>query len=146
MFAERSTERTLARANDSIAVGTPALQAVGLAILAATLLLGAGACSSAGEEDPAGDQGVAFTGSESCIGCHERFYDLWAPSWHGLAMQPFTPELAAADLKPLTEEILIGESGYRVELDSRGGRVIERGPDGEIEYPLVHALGGKNVF
>ncbi len=146
MFAGRSPERTMARANGSIAVETRALQAAGLAILASSLLLTAGACSSASEEDPAAGQEAEFSGSESCIGCHERFYDLWAPSWHGLAMQPFTPELATAALRPQGEEIVIGESAFRVELDSRGGRIIERGPNGESEYPIIHALGGKNVF
>ncbi len=146
MFAGRSPERTLARAIDSTADDARAPLAATLAVLASSLLLVAGACSSGGEEDPAAAQEATFSGSGSCIGCHERFYGLWAPSWHGLAMQPFTPELAAADLEPLSEEIYIGTSGYRVELDSRGGRVIESGPDGEREYPIVHALGGKNVF
>ena len=35
-----------------------------------------------------------YTGSSSCRKCHEKFYQLWAPSHHGLAMQPYTPELA----------------------------------------------------
>ena len=33
-----------------------------------------------------------YAGSWSCRECHEKFYQLWAPSHHGLAMQPVTPE------------------------------------------------------
>jgi hypothetical protein len=32
--------------------------------------------------------GNNYTGSVSCRKCHEKFYQLWAPSHHGLAMQP----------------------------------------------------------
>ncbi len=35
-----------------------------------------------------------FVGSASCRSCHEQFYELWAPSHHGLAMQPYTEEFA----------------------------------------------------
>ena len=45
---------------------------------------------------PAGEGGSgssAYSGTQSCRECHEKFYQLWAPSHHGLAMQPFTAEL-----------------------------------------------------
>jgi nitrate/TMAO reductase-like tetraheme cytochrome c subunit len=29
-----------------------------------------------------------FSGSESCIECHQKFYDLWQPSYHAQAMMP----------------------------------------------------------
>ena len=35
-----------------------------------------------------------LAGSASCRSCHERFYKLWAPSHHGLAMQPYTADFA----------------------------------------------------
>ena len=44
------------------------------------------------------DQGYA--GSESCMECHERFYQLWSSSFHGLAMQPYSPEFARSNLTP----------------------------------------------
>ena len=34
-----------------------------------------------------------FAGSVSCRECHEKFYQLWSTSMHGLAMQPYTPNL-----------------------------------------------------
>ena len=37
----------------------------------------------------------SLRGSRSCRACHERFYELWAPSHHGTAMQPFTAEVGA---------------------------------------------------
>ena len=55
----------------------------------------------------------AYTGSRSCRECHERFYELWAPSHHGLAMQPFTVELAKAELAEHGEDTVIGEYAYR---------------------------------
>jgi len=69
----------------------------------------AGAMNSAPGADPAQISGSAaglphaarsspvgahFAGSASCRECHERFYQLWAPSRHGLAMQAFSAELA----------------------------------------------------
>ena len=44
-----------------------------------------------------------YTGSSSCRKCHEKFYQLWAPSHHGLAMQPYTPELGRKKLTPQAE-------------------------------------------
>jgi hypothetical protein len=55
-------------------------------------------------------QGNSYTGSVSCRKCHEKFYQLWAPSHHGLAMQPYTAELARKKLTPQKEEIVIGDS------------------------------------
>src|SRR5690349_22286822 len=33
---------------------------------------------------------AGYAGSSSCRECHAHFYELWAPSHHGLAMQPYT--------------------------------------------------------
>jgi hypothetical protein len=49
------------------------------------------------------DQGYA--GSVSCRECHERFYQLWCTSFHGLAMQPYTPQFAKAKLSPQKKDI-----------------------------------------
>ncbi len=87
-----------------------------------------------------------FVGSAGCRDCHEKFYELWAPSFHGLAMQPYTPEFAKANLDPQSEEITIGDYRYRAEIEDEPGQVIERGPQGEKNYPIVHVLGGKNIY
>jgi tetratricopeptide (TPR) repeat protein len=87
---------------------------------------------------------VSYAGSSSCRECHETFYRLWSTSMHGLAMQPYTPEFAKARLTPQRRAISIDERAYRADIGR--GVVIESGADGSKNYPIVHALGGKNVF
>lgn len=87
-----------------------------------------------------------FAGSAGCRECHERFYKLWAPSRHGLAMQPFIPGFATANLPAQDQDITIGKTRYCAEFDANGGRVLERGPGGARAYEMVHAMGGKNVY
>ena len=98
---------------------------------------------------------AAFVGSESCRDCHERFYRLWAPSHHGLAMQPFTAALGQSEIAPLQEALQIGGTSYQVELDENGGRVLGSEPvaaasgpgsGGVVTYKIEYALGGKNVY
>ncbi len=87
-----------------------------------------------------------YSGTQSCRDCHEHFYQLWATSHHGLAMQPFTEELFRTKLAAQAGEMAIGDAAYRVEFDGERGWVRERGPEGSRDYPMVHALGGKNVY
>lgn len=87
-----------------------------------------------------------YTGSSSCRKCHEKFYQLWAPSHHGLAMQPYTPELARKDLTPQAKEIAIGDFRYRADVKGDTGWVIERGSKGEKKHRIDHVMGGKNVY
>jgi tetratricopeptide (TPR) repeat protein len=87
-----------------------------------------------------------YSGTQSCRECHEKFYRLWAPSHHGLAMQPFTAALFQTRLKAQDENLVIGDSGYRVEFDDKQGWARESGPKGNKKYPIVHAMGGKNVY
>lgn len=87
-----------------------------------------------------------YTGSTSCRKCHEKFYMLWAPSHHGLAMEPYTAELASDKLSLQTEGIVIGDSRYRADVAGDTGWVIERGPEGEKKYRIDHVMGGKNVY
>ncbi|HSW38763.1 MAG TPA: tetratricopeptide repeat protein [Acidobacteriota bacterium] len=95
---------------------------------------------SAGTGDP------AYSGTESCRECHEDFYQLWATSQHGLAMQPFTAELFNTRLAAQAEKLVIGGSAYLVEFDGKRAWIRESGPGGNRKYPMVHALGGKNVY
>jgi len=85
-----------------------------------------------------------WAGSRSCRDCHEKFYQLWSTSFHGLAMQPYTAELARTQLTPQKSEVVAGK--YRFQADIQRGTVTERSPEGEKEYPIVQAMGGKNVF
>jgi hypothetical protein len=87
-----------------------------------------------------------YVGSSECRMCHEKFYQLWAPSHHGLAMQPYTESFAQAHLKPQLEEIVIGQYRYRAVTDEGAGFVIESDSEKQTKYPIVHVLGGKNVY
>ena len=94
--------------------------------------------------DPSQPKG--YTGSETCRRCHERFYKLWSTSHHGLAMQPFTADLARTKLAGHREDIEVGKHRYRFELRQGAGWVRQRGPDGQATYRVEHAMGGKNVY
>ena len=59
-------------------------------------------------------------------------------------MQPFTGDLAREQLTAQTAPIAIG--AYRYRADPLAGTVHEEGPDGSRSYPIVHTLGGKNVY
>jgi Tfp pilus assembly protein PilF len=85
-----------------------------------------------------------ITGSRSCQECHQKFYQLWRTSFHGLAMQPHTAELAKTQLTPQTNDVVAGKYRFRADLDK--GVVIEKEGDKEHSYPMTYAMGGKNVF
>ena len=97
------------------------------------------------KEDQSQDS-TGFSGTQSCRECHENFYQLWAPSHHGLAMQPFSAELYQAKLTPHLEDLLIEDLRYRVEFDGKSAWVIESGPEESKRFPMIHAMGGKNVY
>ena len=85
-----------------------------------------------------------YAGSKSCMECHERFYQLWSTSRHGLAMQPYTGEFAKKSLTSQASDVTIGKLKYRADLAK--GVVIEASPKGTKQYKMEHALGGKNVY
>ena len=85
-----------------------------------------------------------YAGSVSCRECHAKFYDLWAPSHHGKAMQPVTAAFVAEALTPQPEPIAVGSSTFMADLP--GMQVWETGPEGRKAYAMVHAMGGKNVY
>ncbi|MFZ5867227.1 MAG: multiheme c-type cytochrome, partial [Thermodesulfobacteriota bacterium] len=87
-----------------------------------------------------------YTGSVSCRKCHEKFYQLWSTSHHGLAMQPYTAEFARKALTPQSGEITVAGHRYMADIREGAGCVIEQGPQGEKKYPIEHAMGGKNVY
>ena len=95
---------------------------------------------------PAESKPAAFVGSKTCRDCHADFYKLWSTSWHGLAMQPYTPTFARTRLTPQQGNITIGKRRYRVEIGAGAGCVRETGPDGQRKLPIAHVMGGKNVY
>lgn len=88
----------------------------------------------------------AFTGSAGCRGCHEKFYQLWSTSFHGLAMRPYSDALAQAFLTPQARPLAIGGSAYRVETGPGQGVMVEKTGKTEKKYRIAQVLGGKNVL
>ncbi|MGI6301095.1 MAG: tetratricopeptide repeat protein [Verrucomicrobiota bacterium] len=91
-----------------------------------------------------------FAGSQSCQPCHQRFYELWSTSNHGLAMTHFTEEFAQKNLPPQTAPVTIGGTQFRFAMHNGRG-VVEEWPvdasDAERELHEIHyAMGGKNIF
>jgi len=107
-----------------------------------------GAAEQAKPANPALPPELAlYAGSKSCIECHGKFYQLWSTSRHGLAMQPYTPEFAKANLAPQAKDLIIGKYRYRADISPQAGWVLETGPQGkQKKYPILHSLGGKNVY
>ncbi|RPJ38544.1 MAG: tetratricopeptide repeat protein [Planctomycetaceae bacterium] len=99
----------------------------------------------AAELSPQSPQGP-LAGSASCRQCHEQFYQLWAPSHHGLAMQPYTFEFTMANLTASEGPIKVGKYEYMACIGREEGWVLETGPDGEKRHPIAHVMGGKNVY
>jgi tetratricopeptide (TPR) repeat protein len=87
---------------------------------------------------------LGYAGSESCRQCHERFYQLWSTSRHGLAMQPYSAEFTKKNLTPQAGEVKIGKTSYKADIAQ--GLIVEKGPKGQKKYKIEHALGGKNVY
>ena len=87
---------------------------------------------------------TGYAGSGSCRACHENFYQRWSTSFHGLAMQPYTAELAKTKLTPQAADIVAGMFSFRADVNH--GVVIEHSPNGEKSYPITQVMGGKNVY
>ena len=87
-----------------------------------------------------------YTGSASCIECHARFYELWAPSHHGKAMQPITADF-------IQTQLVLGQSGIEMEgasyqaVQKDTTLFIQESKAGQTkDYKVLWALGGKNVY
>jgi len=111
-----------------------ALGLTGLIVLAAVVLYFSSPASK------------SLAGSRSCRECHETFYELWATSHHGLAMQPYTNEFARQNLTAPQAPVRIGKSEYIASIGADEGWVIERKPDGRMRHRIAHVMGGKNVY
>lgn len=86
-----------------------------------------------------------FSGSKSCMECHEKFYQLWSPSHHGKAMEPInTGYIQSKHLFASSDFALEGKS-YRIELGDSTMTMIETNGDSIKQFDILWALGGKNV-
>lgn len=87
-----------------------------------------------------------YSGSESCIQCHERFYKLWSPSHHGKAMQPITAAFKNQENVPPSGEFDLEGKTYQVAFEDTSMLMYEKYNGSIKKYPVQWALGGKNVF
>jgi tetratricopeptide (TPR) repeat protein len=87
-----------------------------------------------------------YAGSSTCLPCHERFYKLWAPSHHGQSLQLCTPAMVREKLKSQDKAIVVDGMKYWFVMQADKIVVTEQGPSQEKQYPVVYAIGGKNVF
>jgi tetratricopeptide (TPR) repeat protein len=94
------------------------------------------------------DTGQAYAGSESCRECHESFFELWAPSRHGKAMQPVERSFLTAESLPDTSGVEVGGKIYEVLAGADSLLMLEKDKEGNIlaRLPGIWSLGGKNVF
>jgi len=93
---------------------------------------------------PSGLDEAPYSGSARCQDCHENFYRLWSTSHHGLAMQPFTAALAREQLTEQRQDIVVADHRYRAEIAA--GQVRETTATGEVNHPIAHVMGGKNIY
>jgi len=114
------------------------LKLTGVCVLA----LGLVSCK---EKAPQGNDSV-FSGSESCRECHERFYELWAPSYHGKAMEPVNAAYVAENRLPDSRPIALEGKTYKVVTRDAAMVLYEREGDKLLNsYKMVWAMGGHNV-
>ena len=121
---------------------------VGLACAAAYLCIGSEMPAIAKKNVAAAPPAAitAFTGSTGCRSCHEKFYQLWSTSFHGLAMRPYNDAFAKSFLTPQAQSMAIGDAAYRVEIGPGQGFIVEKTGKIEKKYRIAQVLGGKNVF
>ncbi len=87
-----------------------------------------------------------IVGSKSCRPCHEDFYAKWATSFHGLAMQPYTLQFAQSHLSSQPQPITNSHGAYQADISPSAGWVHIRSAQINTNYPIVHVMGGKNVY
>lgn len=88
-----------------------------------------------------------YAGSKSCKPCHERFYELWAPSHHGTAMQQVNAKFIKDNIKSFASGIQVGESLFNVEQINDSLVFTQELKDGSIEeFTAVHTMGGKYIY
>ncbi len=89
---------------------------------------------------------AGYVGSSNCRSCHEHFYQLWATSRHGKAMQkvtkPFVEENLVFDGKPIS----IGDYTYVAQFNGKKAWIVEKNASDQKRYEMLYAVGGKNIY
>jgi len=98
--------------------------------------------SGGNQQDSSGN----YSGSTSCIECHERFYKLWEPSHHGKAMQPITANFIKTQVVLGQDGIVMEGSSYQAVKKDTSLFIQEQSAGVTKDYQVLWALGGKNVY
>lgn len=91
-------------------------------------------------------ESTMYAGSSSCRECHERFYQLWADSHHGLAMQGVDSSFIVSELKFESSTDEVKEYTFTAIVRNDSLIMIEKKDNHVEEYPAIHALGGKYIY
>lgn len=91
-------------------------------------------------------QSVEYSGSSSCIECHERFYNLWSTSHHGLAMRPITAKFIQDQVSLGQSDVAMEGANYKAVQKDTSLFILETRGENIKEYKVLWALGGKNVY
>ncbi|NOY96653.1 MAG: ammonia-forming cytochrome c nitrite reductase subunit c552 [Chlorobi bacterium] len=102
--------------------------------------------SACNTRDSKNSQTASYSGSESCIECHERFYNLWSPSHHGKAMQATNKSFIKENALPESGDFALEGKKYEVILDDSTLVLLEKEGAETTRYDIDWALGGKNVY
>ncbi len=88
-----------------------------------------------------------YVGSESCRECHEKFYQLWEPSYHAQAMMPIDAAFIAKHQLPNSQPMEVEGHLFTVEFTDSTMVMYERDGNKLIEtYDVVWGMGGHNVY
>ena len=115
----------------------------GLFVLSSIFLF---SCNKKNANQIQAENSEIYSGSESCIECHENFYELWAPSHHGLAMQPISADFIQKEIQLNQDEIFMEGAHYRAVQKENTLLIEERNGENITDYEVLWALGGKNVY
>ncbi len=87
-----------------------------------------------------------YSGSESCIECHQEFYELWSPSHHGKAMQAVNKKFLKENKLPMSGRFMLEGKNYETTLEDSTLVLFEYDGDNINKFVAEWALGGKNVY
>ncbi|QGY42882.1 ammonia-forming cytochrome c nitrite reductase subunit c552 [Maribellus comscasis] len=112
-------------------------------IVATVLVIFTYSCTQRNSSQVAGE----YSGSESCIECHDKFYKLWQPSYHGQAMMPVNSGFIAKHRLPDSQPIEVEGHMFTVEFRDSTMMLYEKDGDKLIKtYEVLWAMGGHNVY
>ena len=123
------------------------MRSKGFLFLMTTLILFSISCVPKKSVEKENERVAKYTGSESCIECHQRFYKLWSQSWHGKAMQPVNAAFTKEYHLPESKLFKIDGKSYQMVYEDSSLVMLEKdGKELLRKYPVKYSLGGHHVY